>query len=1084
MEAPAESARPPADPGQDAPLAMALAAARTSIWDYDMASGVVCFDIGWSRMRGGPAEATRTTIRKVFALVHPEERAHALRSVQDCLIGVQDGYDCEYRIRHESGGWLWVHSRGRVTLREPGGRALRLMGTNTDVTARKTAELNLAREAGFLSALNQLTLSLLQQRGKTEVLSDLATKTAALFGEGAQVEVALLECGELTTHACGGPYCSRPGTRVRREENAPAWQAMDTRQPVIVEHPPSSASSRPPIAFGASAIFPIVLEARALGILTLRRPGPGHSLTPDDQAKGMLLAQLAALVLNNATIYEDALRRAEERTADLRDREEQYRQVVENINQGFYTANARSIFTYCNPAISLVTGLKPESLLGTSSFRLVAEADRARVVTLYREWVAGPQQHTVTEFRVEQPGGRFIWVEQLTQIVRHGDGRVAEFRNFLRDITTQKAATDALRESEARFHGVFAKSPVAIALLTYPEGQIVEINDTSCRLFRIPRNLAIGHTSTAMGIWVDLTQRDAYLEQLRTHGFVESFEARLRRADGSTFTGLYTGSVITIGGREYSLNSIQDISAQKAAEAALRESESLFRTLADVAPVGIFSTDAAGRTVFVNHRWCEIAGIKPDEALDERWIQAVHPEDRPGLAAGWAEAVRTGTATTTRFRFLKRDGTTTFLVGHSRPQLDATGRITGHVGTITDITSLHLAEESRRRTEIQLRQAQKMESLGTLAGGIAHDFNNILTGMLGFVELIRLDLPPGHPAHEWIRSLAGSGERAKNLVRQILTFSRKHESERAPLRLEVVAEEAVRLLRATIPAMISIRTDLPRSCPPILADSNQLHQVMLNLCTNAWHALPAQDGFIGLAVTPVALAPGAPPPLPDMPPGPYVCLTVSDNGTGMAPETIERIFDPFFTTKKTGTGTGLGLAVVHGIVESHDGFIKVQSTLGEGTRFDLFFPALSPAEPSVEAPALAIALDRGAGEHCLLVDDDTASAEVIARLLQRLGYRVTLRHDPIEALACFRAAPGDFAIVISDLAMPRLTGIQFAAEIRQTAPAIPILMISGYVTPAQQQELRALGMTELLRKPPTVNELAQTVARCVGRPGQ
>ncbi len=289
------------------------------------------------------------------------------------------------------------------------------------------------------------------------------------------------------------------------------------------------------------------------------------------------------------------------------------------------------------------------------------------------------------------------------------------------------------------------------------------------------------------------------------------------------------------------------------------------------------------------------------------------------------------------------------------------------------------------------------------------------------------------------------------------------------------------MLRATIPPMITLRADFAAACPPILADSNQLHQVLINLVTNAWHAMPDRHGTIAVELAPCEFTSGSAAPLPGMPSGSYVRLSVTDDGTGMDAHTRERIFDPFFTTKKTGEGTGLGLAVVHGIVESHGGFIKVQSDPGKGSRFDLYFPALSATPAVAPLAPLSDDLPMGHGEHCLLVDDDKGSAEVMARLLERLGYRITVSHDPVQALARFRAAPGGFAALITDLAMPGLTGIQLAREIRAAKSAIPILLISGYVTPAQQQELRELGVQEVLRKPPTIPEIAASIARCVRR---
>jgi PAS domain S-box-containing protein len=527
---------------------------------------------------------------------------------------------------------------------------------------------------------------------------------------------------------------------------------------------------------------------------------------------------------------------------------------------------------------------------------------------------------------------------------------------------------------------------------------------------------------------------------------------------------------------------LQMIAFKVAAEIERQQAESKFRDLFAFAPDAIFIATQAGIITDANERAVEMFGYPRDEIAGLDVSRLISPEVRPELLRRLAVYLANpvphamGTSPPGLFGLSKTGRRFPFDISLSPLQSDH-GLLV--VAALRDTTAQLRAAEQRQQMESQLRQAQKMESLGTLAGGIAHDFNNILTGMLGFVELLHLDLPADHPAQQWIRNLSASGDRAKNLVRQILTFSRKQEGERLPLRLTAVAEEAIRLLRATIPAMIDLETDFPPACPPVMADSNQMHQVLVNLCTNAWHALPPKDGRIRVALDTCELPRESASPQPLQAPGTYVRLTVTDNGAGMDAHTLERIFDPFFTTKKTGEGTGLGLAVVHGIVQAHDGFIKVRSTLGKGTTFELFFPAIAP---SLAAPPAAPAGrgPRGAGEAILLVDDDPAGGQALASLLEWLGYKATLHATPLSALEVFQAAPTAFALIISDLAMPGLTGIQFARQVRALNPAQPLLIISGYVTPAQQQELREIGVPEILRKPPTLDELTRAVARSLG----
>jgi two-component system cell cycle sensor histidine kinase/response regulator CckA len=669
-----------------------------------------------------------------------------------------------------------------------------------------------------------------------------------------------------------------------------------------------------------------------------------------------------------------------------------------------------------------------------------------------------------------------VLLAQTAALVIHN---AAVHEQTQREATTRTAA---LRENEERFRGVFDQSPIAIALLSYPEGRIVELNDAACKLGGILRADAVGHTSSALGVWDDPAQRLSYLDQLKAHGSASGYEARFRRIDGTLCEVLYTGRILEIGGKTYTLNSIQDVTDRHRAETALRASEERFRVLAEVSPAGIFHSDAKGFARFVNARWCEIAGVGGEFALGDDWLAAVHPEDRERVRTGWAEAVRTGASSSGEFRFLHRDGTVVHVVGQSRPQIEADGAVVGWVGVVTDVTQLRVAEEERKKIEGQLRQVQKMDSLGTLAGGIAHDFNNILTGIFGFVELARHDLAPGHPAHTWLEQTVSAAKRAKDLVGQILTFSRRNEGERRPLLAHAVVAEAVGLLRSTIPAEVELTARLEAGCAPIMGDPTQIHQVVMNLCTNAWQALPARGGRIAVALEPAVIGHELQAEHPGATEGPAIKLSVTDNGVGMDARTLSRIFEPFFTTKETGKGTGLGLAVVHGVVSSHAGAITVRSAPGQGTTFDLYFPVLRNEALSLgQLAGEAVAPPRGRGERLLFVDDDPVSHYAIHRVLLSLGYTVVGFQRPEEALAAFRAEAAGFALVLSDLSMPGIGGAELAREILRIAPTVPVVVMTGLADATRRGQLIASGVREVLLKPQSRTEIALALQRHLPR---
>jgi CheY-like chemotaxis protein len=367
-----------------------------------------------------------------------------------------------------------------------------------------------------------------------------------------------------------------------------------------------------------------------------------------------------------------------------------------------------------------------------------------------------------------------------------------------------------------------------------------------------------------------------------------------------------------------------------------------------------------------------------------------------------------------------------------------------------------------------------MEALGTLAGGVAHDFNNILTGILGCSELALSELPRSHPAAEELRQVIASAERASGLVRQILTFSRKRTPEKKVLILEPIVRETLKLLRATAPAAIELVAELPPGVPPVLADPAQMHQALLNLCTNALHAMGRGPGRLR-----VVLAAAEPPAAlrqehSQWPTGPLVCLTVADTGHGMAAAELARVFEPFFTTKDPGVGTGLGLSVVHGIMQIHDGAVTVESELNKGTVFRLFLP---PTQAPVDELPLLESVPVGHGERILVVDDEPVVAEVAASMLRRLGYDVTTCAGAERALELLAAAPDSWALVLSDLNMPRLTGLDLIRRLRDAGNAIPCLLATGFIDSAStESEARALGIGEILEKPFTKESLGRAVA--------
>jgi signal transduction histidine kinase/ActR/RegA family two-component response regulator len=404
-----------------------------------------------------------------------------------------------------------------------------------------------------------------------------------------------------------------------------------------------------------------------------------------------------------------------------------------------------------------------------------------------------------------------------------------------------------------------------------------------------------------------------------------------------------------------------------------------------------------------------------------------------------------------------------------------------HILTITrDISELKSAQEEREKLKTQLIQAQKMEAIGTLAGGIAHDFNNILGAIIGYAEMALYDTRKDTMEHYNIDQVLRAGHRAKDLVKQILAFSRKSEQDKTVISSTPIIEEVLKLLRASLPTTIEIKQKIEPNPDPIFADPTQIHQVIMNLCTNSAHAMEDIGGILQVSLSNFELTAQRASQYPELNPGPYVKLSISDSGHGMDAATLDRIFDPYFTTKEQDKGTGMGLAVVHGIVKGHGGGIHVESSPGGGTRFDILFPIMG--KQIISETAELKTLPTG-NEHILFIDDEDILIDLGKNMLKKLGYRVEARTQPVKALEFFRAAPHKFDLVISDMTMPNMTGDILAMELMKIRPDIPVIICTGYSERIDDQRAQELGIKGLMMKPFTIRSLSKTVRNALDQNG-
>ena len=521
----------------------------------------------------------------------------------------------------------------------------------------------------------------------------------------------------------------------------------------------------------------------------------------------------------------------------------------------------------------------------------------------------------------------------------------------------------------------------------------------------------------------------------------------------------------------------RDITERNLSEQALRESEERFRAITTTAANAIILMDDEGRISYWNPAAEKMFGYSSQEVMGRALHGLIAPSHYQSAIQKGMDAFRSSgkgsfMGATVELTAVRKDGSH-FPVELSTSVIDLKNRWHA-MGIIRDISERKLAAAEQERMEAQLRQAQKMEAIGTLAGGVAHDFNNILAAIIGYTELALHEVEDGTRMHRQLSKVLQAGFRAKDLVNQILTFSRKREQERKHVQIGPILKETLKFLRASLPTTVDIRQQILDPLAMIHADPIQIHQVVMNLCTNSAYAMRESGGILEVSLSKVQIDSGTEGGDPHLKPGPYVRLTVSDTGHGMTPEIMERVFDPFFTTKDKGEGTGLGLSVVYGIIKSLDGAIKTSSKPGEGTVFEIFLPRVEST--FVIENEIAERTPTGQ-ERILLVDDEDTLVEMAKALLENLGYQVTGVSDSMKALELFSHDPHGYDLIITDQTMPAMTGCTFAREVVKRRGDIPIILCTGLMEAVAEEQARQAGVGAFLMKPYVVGELSRTVRK-------
>jgi PAS domain S-box-containing protein len=816
---------------------------------------------------------------------------------------------------------------------------------------------------------------------------------------------------------------------------------------------------------------PIRMRGYVVGVLCLEHKGSQRTWTADEQAFAGSLADQATQLLLHVEHTKAAL--------SARDATERLQEIFAHTTEAIFslrvTLSKEFIYEEFNPAATAMSGVPSIKACGRRPQDVLPPAVAAQLNGNYRRCLdEGRPLEFIENIAYAAGAGTF---HTFLIPIRGADGVIHRIAGFSRDVTQQKEAERALQISEEKFSKAFRSSPDAISVSDAETGRFIEVNEGFERLFGWKAAEVIGRSSRELDLWATPEDRDRLLQELRARGSVKDFAATARPRSGPLRPCVLAAETAEIGGRSCLVLVIRDVTEQRAAEQALRESEARFRSYFESPLIGMAITSPDRRWLEVNDHLCQMLGYTREELRGLRWSDLTLDEDQENND-GYLQRSLAGELDTYALekRYRRKDGGVLHASIAVRCIRKPGGEADYFLTVVQDQTARVEAEKAQEELESQLRQAQKLEALGQLAGGIAHDFNNILTAIMAYAELAAMDLDHPDDVRQHLDQVQKASNRARDLVRRILTFSRQRKQERRPVQLAPVIEEAVNLVRSTLPATIEIVVRTSPDAPVVLADLSQIHQVMMNLCTNSAYAMRDRPGRLSISLERVQVDAALVRGQPELREGIYARLTVSDTGSGMAPGVLKRVFEPFFTTKGPGEGTGLGLSVVHGIMQDHEGAVTVESELARGTTFRLYFPEQIGVEDV--APSGGQTLVRGRGERIMFIDDEQALCESTRLLLDKIGYQVTAFTSPVAAMEVFRENPDSVDLVVTDLSMPFMTGVDVGKEMLAVRPQLPVILASGFSGTWTLEKVRAQGLRDLLIKPLTGAALSAAM-RCV-----
>ena len=995
--------------------------------------------------------------------VHPEDAEAAAAGWERALSGTPSVFGV--RVWDEDrASWRWFEaSATRVEHRA----APHVLVVGRDISERKQIEDQRRSHLRFLEAMNQVNRSL-----------DVASDLGQMVGEALAAVAAVFTCDRVQL-AAADP--DAPTWTVAFAHARPEWPwplgAAVPMAPALRETLRLASSRSGSLRLGPDGEGPVPAALRdasvrsLLGLVIRPALGPPQLLALHRCVEAQSWSEEDAQLLEHVgRRISDALSAALSHQAS-RESEAKLAAAQRMASLGHWEQDLRSHAITGSDETFRIFGIEPRSASPPvrTLLELVHPADQERVAQAARDTLAGVQRFDL-EHRARRLDGSTLVVHTQGEVERDEAGQPVRLFGTVQDITRRRLVEDRLRASEARFRALVEHATDAFFLLN-DEGQAVDLNAQACLSLGYPREELLGmHPS----------QWDAQLgpeDLIRIRDLVWAnqrlvFDTLHRRKDGSVFPVEVHVQLLIEDGRRYSLALARDITERKRAERALVESHALLKAVVEGTSDAIFVKDLDGRYLMINSTGARNLGLSVGEVVGRRDRELFSPEsisvitqvDHRIMASGAPELVRethTVAGVTRTYSTIKA------------PYRDPEGKMMGVIGIARDVTELE-------RMESQLRQSQKMEAIGRLAGGVAHDFNNLLTVIGGCSDLLLQDVPREDPRWELIEEIAQAACRASSLTRQLLTFSRKQILEPRPTDLSRLLTGLIKLVERLIGEDIEVRLELGSEDARAHVDPGHFEQAIVNLAVNARDAMP-KGGCLTLEASTAWLVEGERGLAPDVAPGRYVRVSVSDTGHGIDEATISRIFEPFFTTKGAGQGTGLGLSMVYGFVKQSGGHVEVESQPGLGTTFHLYLPppdadAVAPPAPRSELQPASSAI-----ETVLLVEDEGSIRRLVRRSLESHGYRVLEARDGLEGLRLAQQHLGPIHLLLTDLVMPRMSGRELADELSATLPDLQILFMSGYSEDVVIRHGVAADRIRLLPKPFSPSELVQAVRAALSR---